>query len=63
MFVTKPGEHGTLTRFAVYYRDPDPCSPEFVWCCWAYSSEHAREKFEADGDDWIVNKIVRVRAS
>ncbi len=53
-FQTRKGAHGTLYRFRVVYRDAhDEACPDFDWFTWAYSVEHAEEKFlDSDHDGW-----------
>jgi hypothetical protein len=66
IYLTKPGEHGTLTRYAIEYTDRfDPGCPTFAWRCWAYSEDHALEKFADDpcAEDWHVKRIARVPAN
>lgn len=64
--LTKPGQYGTLYRFAVTYQDDggDPGSRN-IWSCWAYSGEHAEEKFldSPDAEGWEVLSVKRVRAA
>ena len=59
--VTKPGEYGTLYRYVVTYTDKsDPCCPEMTWHCWAYSLEHAEDKFYANDDSWTIVNLRRL---
>lgn len=61
---TKQGEHGTLYRYRMKYRDPnDPGFPESVWSCWAYNTIHAWELFHETADDGFeaVGEPVRVK--
>lgn len=49
---TKPGKYGPLYRYQIDYTpDPTPnaTTPRYSWRCWAYSREHALDKFNADG--------------
>ncbi len=64
--LTKPGAHGTLYRYAIVYTDKyDDCCPHDTWHCWAYSLEHAEEKFydrsvDQWGDGWRIVSLARV---
>lgn len=62
-FLTKPGKHGTLHGYRIHYRDRyDDCCPVFTWFTWAYSAEHAEDKFfDSDDDGWTIVKTERVR--
>ena len=44
--LTKPGRHGTLHRYAIDYNDGYGDRERHVWHCWAYSPEHAMDKFD-----------------
>lgn len=60
-YETKPGKHGTVYRYEIDYRSPDPGSPTFTTRMWAYDFEHALERFQDQDDpDWIVERIARV---
>lgn len=63
-YITKPGKHGTLYLHRIVYRDRfDPDFGTDVARLWAYSSEHAEERFyESDDDEgWEVVEVTRVR--
>lgn len=57
--LTKPGQHGTLYRFAVIYTDGDFSD---TWHTWAYDSEHALERFfeGPDGEGWTPLRWARL---
>jgi hypothetical protein len=61
--ITKPGKHGTLYLFRITYRDSGEAADfPFPWCTWAYSAEHAEEKFyDSDDDGWRISNINRAR--
>lgn len=50
--LTKPGAHGTLKRYLIRYGDDPTIDPTQEWGCWAYSAEHAIEKFDADDEGY-----------
>lgn len=60
--VSKPGKHGTLYLYAIKYRDKyDSVAPEFEQRTWAYSEEHALDRFyDTDDDGWLVLAFARV---
>jgi hypothetical protein len=58
--LTKPGEHGTLYRYAIEYGDDDPSFGSHTWKCWAYSSEHAIEKFEDSDEGFVPVRFARL---
>jgi len=60
--LTKPGRFGPLYLYRIAYRDKDdPSCPVFRWNAWAYSAEHAEDKFfEGDDDGWTIVSTVRV---
>lgn len=61
-YVSKPGLHGTLYRFKIVYRDDDPGFGEADWFTWAYSAEHAEEKFyESDDEGWRIVSTSKVK--
>lgn len=64
-YMTKPGRHGTLTRFAITYTDPrDAGFGQDVWRTWAYDRAHAIDNFydSEDGDEgWKILDVERVR--
>ena len=63
-FLTKPGKHGTLYRYAVRYRCAADRDASFVWRTWAYDAEHAVDLFHRgpDADGWrVVGTPRRVR--
>ena len=48
---TKPGKHGTLKLYRVTYNDgPGSGMPEATASLWAYSTEHAEERW-LDGNE------------
>ena len=50
--VTKPGTHGTLYLYSVPYTPDHDLAPTYQWTCFAYSAEHAAERFdESNADD------------
>jgi hypothetical protein len=63
-FQTKKGRYGTLYHYRIKYQDdfPNPGYPDGSWSTWAYSEEHAEERFYS-GDDqgWRVVSIERMR--
>jgi hypothetical protein len=62
-FQSKAGRHGTLYRFRLTYRDAhDPVCPVFDTSTWAYSAEHAEEKFfDSDDDGWRLLSVEKIR--
>lgn len=59
--ITKPGQHGTLYRYRIEYRDSDPgYPPGSSWDCWAYSAEHALEQFSERGDGFVAVRWSRL---
>ena len=50
--VTRQGPHGRQWRYRLRYT-PDPLmAPEYAWYCWAYSAEHALERWhESDAGE------------
>ena len=64
MYVAKPGRHGTLYLHAITYTDASPGSgcPELRTVLWAYSLEHAIERFAEDAEGWTALRVARVRA-
>lgn len=65
-YQSKPGQHGTLYRYRITYRDDDPGSPTFSWHTWAYDEDHALERWYDSDDDtgWkIVAGPTRVLAT
>ena len=61
--VSKPGPYGILHRYAIVYDDPiDPGFGEGTTYLWAYSAEHAIDRFSENSDDgWRPVRIARVR--
>jgi hypothetical protein len=61
--VSKPGKHGTLHLYLLRYKDKDDnASPTFTWKAWAYSAEHALDRFNNSNDDgWEVLSWERVQ--
>lgn len=61
--ITKPGRHGTLILHEIVYTDDgDGGCPEFSVRVWAYTIEHAVEKFyDTDDDGWKALRIAIVR--
>ena len=57
--LTKPGKNGTLYRYAIEYVS-DPGSPTFTWRCWAYSFDHAFEKFHENDEGFEIVRWSRV---
>ena len=66
-FVKKPGKHGTLYLFRVGYRgeEDDPGAPVLASNIWAYSADHAAEKFYdgAELEGWYITSINKERQS
>jgi len=67
-YQTKPGKHGTLTRYRVRYHDEDEPGQRGVDHVWAYDEEHARELFDEDSwdqnfDTLRIDSIERVRVA
>lgn len=63
-FKTRMGKHGQEHLYRISYQDASGDSPVFTQTKWAYSNEHARERFnESCSDDpyWNVVKIETVR--
>jgi|GEM_PF-3265334 len=62
--IEKQGEYGTLRLYAVAYRDECDADNAGEVSLWAYSSEHATERFydSADAEGWRVLKVARRRA-
>lgn len=61
--ITKPGRHGTLYLYRIVYQDfPGPVLDVHFW---AYSREHAEERFWGPGEDldWEILSIERCRAT
>jgi hypothetical protein len=58
----KPGEHGTLYAYAIEYTDPGNPGfpPGMVWKTWAYSSEHALEKFDDSEEGFQAVKVTKM---
>ena len=56
-YLTKPGQYGTLYRWAIPYE-------EGIWHCWAYSVEHAEDKFldDNEGDYRMTGAPRKVKA-
>lgn len=48
-----------MSRYCITYKDSDPGCPEFTWYCYARDEEHAVDKFQDDGDDWVILKVTR----
>jgi hypothetical protein len=65
--MTKRGEYGTLYRYEITYTDPcDDGIGELTQRTWAYSIEHALDKFYGapDGDTgWKALRIARMPES
>lgn len=61
-YFTKLGKHGTLFLYRIDYKvKDDGGSPIFDACFWAYSEEHALDRFLSDDDDgWEVLAVKRV---
>jgi hypothetical protein len=63
-YISKQGKHGTLHLYELTYTDNlDAGCPDFTSHYWAYSADHAIERFEdSDPDDlnWKILKISRV---
>lgn len=61
-YVTKPGKDGTLYLFRVEYHDPndDGFVPSVV-CSWGYSAEHVQDKWDGDGDGFVITKISKCK--
>lgn len=62
-FKTKPGKHGTLYLHRVHYRDEGNDDNSDVVRLWAYSEEHAWDRFfgAPDAEGWEITKIERVK--
>ena len=57
---SKPGEHGRLYYYQlVYDGGPDSGSGEMTWHAWAYSLEHAVDKFQSPGEDAEGFRLLR----
>lgn len=65
MEVTKPGKHGTLHLYVVEYCDDHDHDNRGRHQTWAYSLEHAAEKFydAADADGWLLLRAGRMPES
>ena len=62
---SKPGQHGTLYLYEITYRDGSD-GPTFKQRTWAYSLEHAEQRFydSPDGDTgWLAVSAQRVPES
>lgn len=61
---SKPGKYGTLHLYRIVYRDAgDMGCPDFSMRVWAYTAEHAEDKFnDSDDTGWTVLRVERVRA-
>ena len=58
---TKPGKHGTLKLYRVTYNDgPGSGMPEATSSLWAYSMEHAEERW-LDGNEDEGFNLVSIR--
>ena len=59
---TKVGKYGTLYRYRIGFRDPDPTCEVFYVRYWAYDRDHAIERFYEgpEGDAWSEAEIVSV---
>ncbi len=58
--LTKQGQHGTLYRYKISYRDSgDTGCPVFSYSLWTYNQEHAQDKFydSEDADGWEIITI------
>ena len=62
-YLSKPGQYGTLYRWAIAY-EYEPGQPAGDWHCWAYSPEHALDKWyeENDGDYRRTGEPRKVKA-
>src|SRR5262245_22887872 len=62
-FTSKPGKHGTLYKYQIEYTDKsDPGAPIFEWNTFAYSIDHAADKFyDSDDTGWTILSIARVQ--
>ena len=58
---SKQGNHGTLYRYCVTYRDFDPDGYRGSWIVFAYDAEDAVNKFYEYDDDtgWTVVSVAR----
>ena len=64
--LSKPGKFGTLHLYSVKYEQSDPGFLPENWDTYAYSPEHAEEKFydssgDETGDGFRVVSVARVR--
>jgi hypothetical protein len=62
--VSKPGKHGSLYLYAITYVNAfdDPSCLPMTWRTWAYSAEHAEERFyDSDDDGWKILSTKRSR--
>lgn len=58
---TKPGKFGILYLYEITYTDPaDPGFGRETWRTWAYSLDHALDKFRGDDQGFRVQSISRV---
>ena len=63
-YITKPGLHGTLYLYRIVYRNDGADDLErFTWRTYAYSTEHALDKFyDGPADDgWKAVSIARAQ--
>lgn len=67
METTKQGKYGTLYLFRITFHDSiDPCFGADATRVWAYSDEHAREKFLDSSygqgfESFVIDSCSRVR--
>ena len=59
--ITKAGAYGPLYRYTIEYDDGpnDPGYPVTTWSCWAYTAEHALEKFAEGGEGYRALRYTR----
>jgi hypothetical protein len=62
--MSKAGEHGTLYAYSIEYNDGPHGDPGFPPGMrvnkWAYTPEHALEKFAENDDGFVAVKIARM---
>lgn len=60
---SKPGDHGTLYLYSIEYNDGPDGDPAFPigerTSLWAYSMEHALERFDESDEGFTAIKIAR----